>query len=116
MGTTASNDQLDTIDHVAIQVSDIDRALQWYQARFRAEVLYRDDSWALLRFLSLPLAMRNLRDSMVPRSIGPGLVRAHVMSGSMSFARSSPEPQEACKEEASPHLRISDEAKLSEDG
>jgi catechol 2,3-dioxygenase-like lactoylglutathione lyase family enzyme len=49
--------QLDHVDHVALQVSAIDRAVDWYRDRFRAELLYRDASWALLRFANIRLAL-----------------------------------------------------------
>jgi catechol 2,3-dioxygenase-like lactoylglutathione lyase family enzyme len=36
---TTKHAALDRIDHVAIQVSDIGRAIAWYQARFRTQIL-----------------------------------------------------------------------------
>jgi catechol 2,3-dioxygenase-like lactoylglutathione lyase family enzyme len=49
--------ELDSVDHVAIQVSDIERAVDWYRTRFNTQVLYRDASWALLRFANVRLAL-----------------------------------------------------------
>lgn len=54
---TLEDSELDRVDHVAIQASDIDRAVDWYRDRFRAEILYRDASWALLRFANIRLAL-----------------------------------------------------------
>lgn len=48
---------LDTLHHVALQVSDIDRAVSWYQERFRCEVSWQDKTWALLTFANASLAL-----------------------------------------------------------
>jgi len=49
--------KLDALHHVAIQVKDIARALKWYSDNFNAETVYLDDSWALLRFANIYLAL-----------------------------------------------------------
>ena len=49
--------KLDSLHHVAIQVNDIDRALKWYSENFNAETVYLDDSWAMLRFENIYLAL-----------------------------------------------------------
>lgn len=49
--------KLDTVDHVAISVPDIGQALDWYRRHFQCEVLYRDDSWALVQFANIKLAL-----------------------------------------------------------
>jgi len=59
--------QLDTIHHVAIQVNDIDRAVSWYQSTFTTSVHYQDDSWALLKFRNIFLAL-----------VKPGQHPAHI--------------------------------------
>jgi catechol 2,3-dioxygenase-like lactoylglutathione lyase family enzyme len=48
---------LDSLHHVALQVSDVGRAVAWYQARFKCEVAWRDETWALLRFANTSLAL-----------------------------------------------------------
>lgn len=48
---------LDSIHHVAIQVDDIERALKWYSKNFNAETVYLDDTWAMLRFKNIYLAL-----------------------------------------------------------
>jgi catechol 2,3-dioxygenase-like lactoylglutathione lyase family enzyme len=48
---------LDTLHHVAVQVTDIAAAVAWYRARFNCEVAYQDDTWALLRFANASLAL-----------------------------------------------------------
>lgn len=49
--------KLDALHHVAIQVKDIGRALQWYSENFNAETVYLDDTWAMLRFKNIYLAL-----------------------------------------------------------
>ena len=51
------NSKLDTVDHFAISVQDISQALAWYRERFQCEVLYQDDTWALLQFSNVKLAL-----------------------------------------------------------
>src|SRR3978361_947991 len=48
---------LDTIRHFAIPVSDLAAAIEWYTRAFRCEVKYRDDTWALLAFGNIKLAL-----------------------------------------------------------
>jgi len=36
------------LDHVAIQVKDIDRAIEWYANNLDAKTLYSDETWAML--------------------------------------------------------------------
>ena len=48
---------LDTIDHVAIAVTDISVALEWYRRHFQCEVAYQDETWALLQFENIKLAL-----------------------------------------------------------
>ncbi|MGB5279170.1 MAG: VOC family protein [Gammaproteobacteria bacterium] len=49
--------QLDSLHHVAIQTKDIARALKWYSENFNSELVYQDDTWALLRFQNIYLAL-----------------------------------------------------------
>jgi len=49
--------ELDSIHHVAISVSNIATAVDWYRATFRCEVEYQDDTWALLKFANASLAL-----------------------------------------------------------
>ncbi len=48
---------LDRIHHVAIPVTDITTALEWYTSRFNCEVEYVDETWALLKFANTKLAL-----------------------------------------------------------
>ncbi len=52
-----NNEALQSIDHIAISVSDISRAVDWYSSRFSCAVEYQDETWALLRFSNVNLAL-----------------------------------------------------------
>ena len=45
------------IDHIALQVDDIRRACVWYVSHFDANVLYLDETWALLEFDNIKMAL-----------------------------------------------------------
>lgn len=48
---------LNAIDHVAIPVTDIGAAVDWYTRTFQCNVKYQDASWALLEFANIRLAL-----------------------------------------------------------
>lgn len=52
-----SSSQLDSLHHVAIQVQDIKRALEWYTNHFKCKIQYQDHTWALLQFANTFLAL-----------------------------------------------------------
>lgn len=64
-------DTLDHIHHVAISVNDIAKAVQWYVDEFRCEVSYQDETWALLRFANMQLAL------VIPEQHPPHLALTH---------------------------------------
>lgn len=45
------------IDHIAIQVNDIQEACEWYKSKFEAIVLYCDETWGILEFDNTKLAL-----------------------------------------------------------
>ncbi len=47
----------DTLHHVAISVDDVAATVRWYRETFRCEVEYQDDTWALLAFENVRLAL-----------------------------------------------------------
>jgi catechol 2,3-dioxygenase-like lactoylglutathione lyase family enzyme len=49
--------QLDAIDHVAIPVREVAAVVDWYRKTFHCEVGYQDETWALLKFANLSLAL-----------------------------------------------------------
>lgn len=54
---TCPENALHTIHHVAIAVRDVGEAVQWYTKTFACTVSYRDDTWALLEFANIKLAL-----------------------------------------------------------
>ena len=68
----ASNlDLLDKIDHVAIAVDDVAKAVDWYRETFKCEIEYQDKTWAFLRFENIKLAL------VVPNQHPPHLAFLH---------------------------------------
>ena len=61
------------IDHVALQVANISEAVQWYHNYFAAKCLYIDDSWALLQFdnVKLALVLPNQHENHVAIEVNP---------------------------------------------
>ena len=49
--------QLDAIDHIAIQVQNVAAAVSWYTGKFACNVVYQDETWALLQFNNTRLAL-----------------------------------------------------------
>lgn len=63
---TAANNQtagthadapLDALDHIAVSVRDIARAVAWYRDHFRCDIVYQDETWAMLQFQNVKLAL-----------------------------------------------------------
>ncbi len=52
-----TNKPLQSLHHVAISVSDISRAIDWYSTHFECELKYQDLTWALLKFANIHLAL-----------------------------------------------------------
>jgi catechol 2,3-dioxygenase-like lactoylglutathione lyase family enzyme len=49
--------ELDSLDHVAVPVTDVAAAVEWYKRNFRCEVKYQDATWAFLAFGNIRLAL-----------------------------------------------------------
>ena len=49
--------KLDTIDHIAIQTKDIKESVAWYTRTFTCDVIFQDETWALLEFNNIKLAL-----------------------------------------------------------
>tara|TARA_B100000941_G_scaffold154426_1_gene109486 strand:- start:13525 stop:13833 length:309 start_codon:yes stop_codon:yes gene_type:complete len=49
--------KLDKIDHIAIQVDDINESLNWYLKNFKCEKIYSDETWAFIKFHNTKLAL-----------------------------------------------------------
>ena len=48
---------LDSIHHIAIEVKDIQQAIDWYCGRLNCEIAYQDKTWGLLKFANTSLAL-----------------------------------------------------------
>ena len=57
MSETTRNTSLDALHHVAIPVRNVARAVDWYCRRFRVELTYQDETWALLSSANTRLAL-----------------------------------------------------------
>ena len=42
--------KLDTIDHIAIQVENIEKSVEWYKNKFKCKIIYSDKTWAFIQF------------------------------------------------------------------
>ncbi len=52
-----TNEKLDTIHHVALSVEAIGPAVVWYRVHFHCTIEYQDETWALLQFANMRLAL-----------------------------------------------------------
>ena len=48
---------MDKIHHIAIQVKDISESVEWYKKKFKVEVSYQDETWAMIDFDNTSLAL-----------------------------------------------------------
>ena len=48
--------QLDTLHHAALGVKNVRETVEWYTQRFKCNVEYQDDTWAMLAFENVRLA------------------------------------------------------------
>lgn len=57
MNKDENSKNLDAIDHVAITVTNIQESVSWWQNNFQCQVLYQDETWALMQFANIKLAL-----------------------------------------------------------
>ncbi|MGD7037475.1 VOC family protein [Methylotuvimicrobium buryatense] len=48
---------MDTIHHIAVQVGNIKETSEWYKTQYDVKVVYEDETWALLQFSNVALAL-----------------------------------------------------------
>ena len=48
---------MDKIHHLAIQVEDIGKSVDWYKKNFDIQVSYQDETWAMINFENTSLAL-----------------------------------------------------------
>ena len=53
MSETKELKTFDTVDHIAVAVSDVKGTVDWYLKNFKCQVTYQDNSWALLEFANI---------------------------------------------------------------
>ena len=56
MSETINLKAFDTVDHIAVAVTDVKGTVDWYLKNFKCRVSYQDDSWALLEFANIRVA------------------------------------------------------------
>ncbi len=56
MSNTKSSSK-DIIDHIAIVVKDIEQSINYYTHQFKCEVIFSDDTWAILQFENIKLSL-----------------------------------------------------------
>jgi catechol 2,3-dioxygenase-like lactoylglutathione lyase family enzyme len=49
--------KLDSIDHFALSVADIDASINWYRTSFHCELVYQDATQAILAFENIKLVL-----------------------------------------------------------
>ena len=47
----------DYIDHIAIEVKNVEEAVNWYSSKFNCIIKYQDDTWAMLGFNNISIAL-----------------------------------------------------------
>ncbi|MAW09954.1 MAG: glyoxalase, partial [Candidatus Marinimicrobia bacterium] len=47
----------DILDHVAICTDSIEKSVIWYTENFKCDILYQDETWAMLEFENVKLAL-----------------------------------------------------------
>jgi catechol 2,3-dioxygenase-like lactoylglutathione lyase family enzyme len=60
-------------DHVAVNVSDIGRSVEWYRANLQAMVLYQDETWAFLEAggAKIALTLKTQHPAHIAFDVGP---------------------------------------------
>ena len=48
---------MEKIDHIALVVSNVSKAVRWYESNRDCKIKYQDDTWALLEFDNIDLAL-----------------------------------------------------------
>lgn len=52
----SKQNRLDTLHHAALRVDNVKEAVAWYTEKFRCDVEYQDETWAMLTFSNVRLA------------------------------------------------------------
>jgi catechol 2,3-dioxygenase-like lactoylglutathione lyase family enzyme len=82
MDSSDADRPLDAIHHIALAVRNIDEAVAWYTKMFACRVVYQDETWAMLHFANIHLAL-----------VGGGLHPPHIgvmLPNAAEFGRLKP--------------------------
>jgi catechol 2,3-dioxygenase-like lactoylglutathione lyase family enzyme len=52
-----TNSELTSIDHVLVNINNIEESVKWYQSSFECEVLYRSKTLAVLQFSNIKIVL-----------------------------------------------------------
>ena len=54
-----ATESFDNLHHIAISVGEksIEEMVNWYQQQFRCEVVFQDQTWAMLQFANVQIAL-----------------------------------------------------------
>lgn len=53
----SSQSELSHVDHVAIAVTNVAQAVDWWCKAFNCQVTYQDETWAVLEFANIKIAL-----------------------------------------------------------
>ena len=48
---------LTSVDHIAVESKNIANSVKWYQDQFECKVKHQDETWALLKFANISIAL-----------------------------------------------------------
>jgi catechol-2,3-dioxygenase len=62
-----------TFDHVAVNVTEINRSIEWYRSNLQANVLYQDETWAFLEAggAKIALTLKAQHPAHIAFDLGP---------------------------------------------
>jgi hypothetical protein len=72
MSENKESKTFDTVDHIAVAVSDVKGTVAWHLENFKCQVTYQDDSWALLEFANIRVAFCAAATAPAPFCIAAG--------------------------------------------
>ena len=49
--------KLTHVDHIAVESKNIPNSVKWYTENFKCEIKHQDETWALLRFENIQIAL-----------------------------------------------------------
>ena len=50
-------EKLNKIDHIALQATCISSTIRWYEKNFRCDIIFRNKTWALIKFKNINIAL-----------------------------------------------------------